>query len=219
MKKHVSDRAGSPRCNPQSQIEIALGVVDAAPDIEAGGLRRIEPDRFVVVGEGAIIVVLGAIEEAPDFECGGVCWIEPDRFAVVGEGAIIIALVAMRDAANEERTGIFRVEPDRLVVIRDGAVVLFLVGIRAASEEEGVSVVRIEPDRLIAIVQRAIEVPFRVPHCATIGVGDRLLEGRFNRIDNPTACGDVLIRRRSIIDVIAAAPISLIDGAPSAQRS
>ena len=105
--------------------------------MEGKGELGIEPDRLVVVGDGAVIVRLGGIGEAAVVEGRGRLWIEPDRLVVVGDGAVVVLLGGIGEAAIVEGMDIFRIEPDRLVVVGDGAVVVLLGGIGEAAVVEG----------------------------------------------------------------------------------
>ena len=83
---------------------------------------RVEPDRLVVIGDGAVVLAFGSVGVAAVAEGCGVVRIEPDRLVVVLDGAVELALVVVSDAAVVEGRGRFWIELDRLVVVDDGTV-------------------------------------------------------------------------------------------------
>jgi hypothetical protein len=91
---------------------------------------RIEPDRFVVVCDGAVGVPLSAICASAFMEGKRVFRIEPDRLAKIRDGALGVALCLIRKGAVEEGNGRLRTEPYRFVIVRDGAVGVTLCLIR-----------------------------------------------------------------------------------------
>ena len=90
---------------------------------------RIEPDRLVVIGDGAVEVAFVAPGEAATVVGPRVFRIrsEPDRLVEVGDGAVAVAFVAPDSAAVVVSNGVCRIEPDRLGVVGDGAVKIVLL--------------------------------------------------------------------------------------------
>src|SRR5215471_1780949 len=86
-----------------------------------GGMLRVEPDRLVVVGDGAVEIALLLIGDGAVVEAVGV-GLEADRLAVVGDGPVVIALGVIGLAAVVDGVDIAGIEPNRLVVILQGAV-------------------------------------------------------------------------------------------------
>ena len=82
--KSAMARSKSPLAAPG---EAAVGV--------GGGVFRIEPDRLVEVGDGAVVVALVALGDAAVGVGDGVFRIEPDRLVEVGDGAVVVALVVL----------------------------------------------------------------------------------------------------------------------------
>src|SRR5581483_3201873 len=93
---------------------------------------RIESDRLVVVGNGAVVIALGLIGIAAAVVCARILWLEPDRLGVVGDRAIVIALGLVGVATAAKCIGKFWIEPYRFVVV-DGAILvaLGLIGVSA----------------------------------------------------------------------------------------
>jgi hypothetical protein len=56
---------------------------------------RLEPDRLIVVLEGAVVLALSLIDGAAIVEGMGEVWIELDRLIEVPDGAIVLALSLM----------------------------------------------------------------------------------------------------------------------------
>jgi hypothetical protein len=71
------------------------------------GVIRIEPDRLIVVGDGAVEVALCFVRNTAVDEAGNVSGIDADRLAVVGDGAVEVALGLVRDAASHEGGGVY----------------------------------------------------------------------------------------------------------------
>ena len=92
--------------------------------LEGHGEFGIEPDRLIVVGDGAVVVALVAVGVAPIVEGHDEFWIEPDRLIVVGDGALVVALFVMSGTSIVEGHGQYGIEPDRLIQVGDGAVVV-----------------------------------------------------------------------------------------------
>src|SRR5262249_22605447 len=79
------------------------------------GVFRIEPDRLIVIRDGAVVVTPGAVDEAPVAEGQSVFRIEPDRLAVVCDRAITVALRVTDRSPAVEAIRIARIELDRLI--------------------------------------------------------------------------------------------------------
>ena len=77
----------------------------------------IEPDRFTVVSDRAVIIALGTVGASAIVVGDCILGIEPDGLAVFGDGAVVITLGAVSEAAGE---GVLWIERDR--ISRDSAV-------------------------------------------------------------------------------------------------
>src|SRR5437879_13606462 len=93
-------------------IGIATCIVPPEPlgratPIQCRGVVRPEPDRLVVVRDGAVYVVLGLIGAATAVVSKREARIVSDRLVVVNNGSIVIALGLVRDAAVADGKYIF----------------------------------------------------------------------------------------------------------------
>ena len=59
---------------------------------------RVQPDRFVVIGNGAVKIALGKIGGAARIECTRIVWFQLDGLAVIQDGMIVILLRSICDA-------------------------------------------------------------------------------------------------------------------------
>ena len=159
-----------------ARSRVALVVEGVAAIVVGDGKSRIELDRLVVVGDGAIEVAL---------------LIKRIAALVVGAGMLRIELRiaslrsamawsrspsrAVGDAAIVVDAGVPGVEADRLVVIGDRSIALALVVMGVAAIVVGLGVGRIEADGGIEIGDGAVVVPFLVGNEAAIVVGKREL--------------------------------------------
>jgi len=125
------------RCKLSTLVSESSGECRLRHFSDRAGSTRIEPDRLVVVGNGAVIVAFGIIRVATAREDYGIFRIEPDRLVVVGDGVVIVTSGIIRVATAREGYGIFRIEPDRLGVIRDGMVEVVLGAPGKAANDVG----------------------------------------------------------------------------------
>src|SRR5215813_11875768 len=110
-----------------------------------GGVFRIEPDRLIILGYGAVEVALEAPSDAAVVVGFVILRIEPDRLVVVGDGAVEIALSSPDDAAVAVMQGTFWIEPDRLVKVRHCPVEIALAGPSDAACRVGARIRHIDP--------------------------------------------------------------------------
>src|SRR5215472_12090021 len=144
-KASAVHRVGVVRPEPERLVAIAEGLrkvparygARQATVLVGSDKFRIDPDRLIVVRDGAVEVVLGAPSVAAVVVGDGVFRIEPDRLGIVRDGAVVVALGAPRVAAIEVGKGVFRIEPDRLVVVCDSAVEVTLVAPSVAAVAVG----------------------------------------------------------------------------------
>ena len=78
--------------------------------LKARGVLRVELDRLIEVGDGAVGVALHAVGHAAVVEGHRHAGIELDRLVEVGDGAVEIALVAVGETAVVEGQRVLRVE-------------------------------------------------------------------------------------------------------------
>ena len=123
----IVERNGVTRIERHCLVEIADGAVKfaaaragVAAVVQTDRIGR-KPDRFIVVGDGAVVIALAEIGEAATAERRGIFRIEPDRLVVVGDGTVELALAGARDAAVVECGGLRRVALDCLIVVGDSA--------------------------------------------------------------------------------------------------
>ena len=87
-------------------------LADAAqrqPAVEIGRAEvGIEPDRLIVVGDGAIVVALGVMGGGAAHEARRAPRIEPDRLIEARDGAVEVAPGELRVAAVEIGAGMVR---------------------------------------------------------------------------------------------------------------
>src|SRR6476660_8359443 len=98
----------------------SLSPLDTSTE-EGLGVCGIEPDRFIVVGDGAVVVALVVVGATSILEGHGEFWIEADRLIVVGGRAVVVALFVISGTPIVEGHGQFGIEPDRLTQVGDGA--------------------------------------------------------------------------------------------------
>ena len=135
---------------------LALGI--AAVDVSVGR-TRIEPDRLIEIGDGAIVFALGQ-PSAAAIVVGGSRRIELDRLIVVGDRSIEVALASPGDAAIVKRRRVVRIDAQGLVIVGDGAIRFTLVVKRIAAVVVGDGEFRTELDRLIVVRDRVLESCF-----------------------------------------------------------
>ena len=179
-------------------IEIALG----APDHRAVGQRlwqcRVEPDRFVDVGQRAVEIAerqlrYGAVLPGKRRRRSGL-----DRLIVVGDRLGVFALAAPGVAAVVEDDAARRPDPQRVVEIRYRDVVLALVVIGGAAQIVGGDA-GLQADRLAGIGDDLRVVALLVPADRAPEVDRReLLAGKYFQRDDLAAGVDHLIGRRGV---------------------
>jgi len=84
----------------------------------------VEPDGFVVVGNGLVVIALVVVGGATDLVSFRAFWIEPDGFVVVGNSLVVVTLAFIGAATVNVGEHVFWVESDNFVVIGNGLVVL-----------------------------------------------------------------------------------------------
>jgi hypothetical protein len=80
-------------------IDIALVGIDGAAVAIGAGVLRIEPDRVVQIGDGAVEVALVGVNDGAVEIDAGVSGIKPERVIIVGDGMIEVALFGIGAAA------------------------------------------------------------------------------------------------------------------------
>jgi hypothetical protein len=108
------------------------------------GRLRIEPDRLIVIRDGAVEVAFGAVRDGAIDEGRGILRIDPNGHIVICNGTVVVAFGAVRHAAIGEGPGKFGIEPNRLTVISDGTVVVAFGVVCHAAAVEGHGVVQIQ---------------------------------------------------------------------------
>src|SRR5579871_2365035 len=83
---------------------------------------RLELDRLVEVGDGAVKVAFSVIDEAAAGVRRGKVWPEPDRLVEVGDGAIVVALAFVSLAAMVVDDDVFRSTREHAVAGGDGLI-------------------------------------------------------------------------------------------------
>src|SRR5208283_57404 len=106
-------RSGKEKCHDA----VAIGVY----------IPRVEPDGFVVVSNGLVVILLGAPGIATTTVGAFIPGIEPDGFVVVSNGLVVILLVAPDNATGVISACMPGIEPDGFVAVSKGFVVLLLV--------------------------------------------------------------------------------------------
>src|SRR5262249_20879053 len=96
-------------------------LIDQRAIVVAGRIGGIEPDCFVVVGEGAIILAFLGEDEASDSVGAGVFEIELERPVHVGQGPFVIVLVRVVERAVGIQHRIRR-DANGLAIVGDGAI-------------------------------------------------------------------------------------------------
>ena len=93
--------------------------IGVAAVVQADGVR-LELDRRVVVGDGALLLAVVEIGEPAVVQRRGVGRIELDRLVVVGDGLVVVGGGRIGDAAVVVGRRLLRIGLDRLVVVGDG---------------------------------------------------------------------------------------------------
>jgi hypothetical protein len=114
-------------------IAITLQYVSGTAAKEGGCVFRIESDRHVEIGYGAVGVPVLCIGEAAIGVNKGVLRIEFDRLVTVGDGLIDTANVSIDLAAVDIGESVFRIDSDRLAVVGNGMIRITLRLIRIAA--------------------------------------------------------------------------------------
>ncbi len=106
-----------------SAAQIALGLVRVAPIGEKIRPRG-DPNRLVIIDDGAVVVALLRVGQAAIIEIGRLRRFELDRLALVGDRLRVAAELPVGRAAIGVRAVATGIELDRLVIVLDRAFVL-----------------------------------------------------------------------------------------------
>src|SRR5262249_34058760 len=115
-----------------------------------------EADRFVVIGDGAIVFVQVGVRQAAVAVIVGFGRAAADRFVFVLQRTIGAPELLVGGRAIGEDRLVRRVQPNGLGVIGDGPLVLALQVKGDAAVDEGLRIVAVETDCLVVVLDRAV---------------------------------------------------------------